>query len=219
MQGIVRSARSTSALTILTLGLLAGCSAKYNTQVPAMPISMQQAQAQAGVKQAGINVSRQFVTAWEAAKGNMKNSLEQCSLSAGSGYGSQQSCWRQMQNQAASYAGQFAGMTVGGLTPAQEQSFALAKQAAVNFFHLSSSYASDCSISTQRCLHNDDLRMRMNTERKAVDNYLMHATVVPSAGSSLQYENNSVNNNLEQLQNPNMVPPAANRPAINGSGQ
>ncbi|AEK58498.1 MULTISPECIES: hypothetical protein [Acidithiobacillus] len=219
MQRIFRSSHRAGMLIALTVGLLAGCSAKYGTQVPSMPISMGQAQAQANISQAGINVSRQFVTAWEAAKSNMKNSLEQCSLAAGSGYGSQQHCWQRMQTQATNYADQFAGMTVGGLTPAQERSFSLAQQAAVNFFHLSGSYASDCSISTQSCLHNNDLRMRMNAERKAVDDYLMHASVVPSQGNSLRYENNAVNDNLEQLQNPNMVPPAANRPAINASNQ
>lgn len=202
----------------LSLGatLLSGCAAKYGTQAPAMPISMNQAQAQANIKQAGVNVSRQFVTQWEAAKSDMKNSLEQCSLAAGSGYGTQSHCWDQMQNQAANYAGEFAGMTVSGLTAAQMQSFGLAKQAAVNFFHLSGQYAQECSISAERCLHNQDLRMQMNSERKAVDNYLMHATTGNQSG--LQYENQAVDGSLESMRTPDMVPPAANQPQIDSSG-
>lgn len=207
----IQKFRLLEASLVFAAAALAGCAAKYGTQAPAMPVSLQQAQAQAQIKQAGVNVSRQFIGRWEAAKSTMKNSLEQCSLSAGSGYGSQRACWAQLNNQASSYAAEFAGMSVSGLTAAQLQSFSLAKQAAVNFFHLSSQYATDCSVSTESCLRNQDLRMQMNSERKAVDDYLMHASI---ASNGLAYENGAVNNNLESLQTPVSVPPTAQQPRI-----
>ncbi len=207
-------------LTLITAGLitvmgLAGCSSKYGTVVPPMPISMNNAQAQANIKQAGINVTRQFVGDWESAKSTMRNDLEQCSLSAMSGYSSQQACWQNLQNQSLSYANQFAGMTVSGLTPEQTNSFSLAKDAAVNFFHFSARYATACAVSNQNCLRQNALRMKMDSERKSVDSYLMGTKIVPSsAGGALGYENQAVNNNLESLRNPTMVPPSANQPSI-----
>lgn len=209
-------------LTLLTVGMmtaagLAGCANTDGTVAPPMPIAMNQAQAQANMKQAGINVSRQFVGQWESAKGTMKNELEQCSLSASSGYGSQRVCWQNLQKQSLSYANQFAGMSVSGLTSDQMNSFALAKSAAVNFFHFTARYATACSVSTQNCLRQNALRMKMGSERKSVDRYLMGAKIVPSSTvGAIQYENQSVNNNLETMRSPDMVPPSANEPAIQG---
>ncbi|MCE5388659.1 MAG: hypothetical protein K0041_08795 [Acidithiobacillus sp.] len=203
------------ATALVTVMELAGCSNKYGTVAPPLPISLDQAQAQANIKQAGINVSRQFVSDWEAAKGTMKNDLEQCSLSASSGYGSHQACWQHLQEQSLNYANQFAGMTVSGLTPEQSSRFTLARDAAVNFFHFSARYATACAVSTQNCLRQSALRMKMDSERKSVDSYLMGTRIVPSSASgALGYENQAVNNNLEALRNPTMVPPADNQPAI-----
>lgn len=204
-----------SALATMTL---AGCANTNGTDAPPLPIAMNQAQAQAGIKQAGINVSRQFVGQWEAAKGTMKNDLEQCSLSASSGYGSQRTCWNGLQNQSLAYANQFAGMSVSGLTAEQLSSFNLAKSAAVNFFHFTARYATACSVSMQNCMRQSALRTKMDSERKSVDNYLMGAKVVPStAAGAIQYENQSVNNSLETMRTPDVVPPAANQPTIQGA--
>ncbi|MBU2767128.1 hypothetical protein HAP94_13185 [Acidithiobacillus ferrivorans] len=207
-------------LALLTVGMvttagLAGCANQGGTVALPMPIAMNQAQAQANMRQAGINVSRQFVGQWESAKGTMKNELEQCSLSASSGYGSQRVCWRNLQQQSLSYANQFAGMSISGLTSGQMHSFSLAKSAAVNFFHFTERYATACSVSTQNCMRQNALRMKMGSERKSVDRYLMGAKIVPSStAGAIQYENQSVNNNLETMRNPNMVPPSANEPTI-----
>jgi hypothetical protein len=209
-------------LTLLTIGMLtaaelAGCANTDGTVAPPMPIAMNQAQAQANMKQAGINVSRQFIGQWESAKGAMKNELEQCSLSASSGYGSQQVCWQNLQNQALSYATRFADMSVSGLSSGQMKSFALAKSAAVNFFHFTAHYATACSVGIESCMRQNALRMKMDSERKSVDHYLMGAKVVPSStDSAIQYENHSVNDNLETMRNPDMVPPSAKEPAIQG---
>jgi|GEM_PF-2720983 hypothetical protein len=199
----------------LTLAALSGCANTGGTVAPPMPIAMNQAQAQANVKQAGINVSRQFVGQWEAAKGTMKNDLEQCSLSASSGYGSQRACWENLQNQSQAYANQFAGMSVSGLSAQQLNSFELAKTSAVNFFHFTARYATACSVSMQNCMRQNALRMKMDSERKSVDDYLLGTRVASSStGGAVQYENNSVNNSLETMRTPDMVPPAANQPQI-----
>ncbi|PKY09485.1 hypothetical protein B1757_14700 [Acidithiobacillus marinus] len=208
------------AASALALAALSGCANTSGTVAPPMPLAMNQAQAQANVKQAGINVSRQFVGQWTAAKSTMKNDLEQCSLSASSGYGSQRACWENLQNQSQAYARQFAGMSVSGLTAQQLNSFELAKASAVNFFHFTARYATACSVSMQNCMRQNALRMKMDSERKSVDDYLMGTRVAPSSeGGAIQYENNSVNNNLETMRTPDMVPPAANQPKIQGGSQ
>lgn len=205
---------SSSALALVALG---GCANTGGTVAPPMPIAMNQAQEQANVKQAGINVSRQFVGQWAAAKGTMKNDLEQCSLSASSGYGSQRACWENLQNQSQAYANQFAGMSVSGLTAQQVNSFELAKASAVNFFHFTARYATACSVSMQNCMRQNALRMKMDSERKSVDDYLMGTRVASgNTGGAIQYEDNNVNNNLETMRTPDMVPPTANQPEIQG---
>ncbi|MGC9239506.1 MAG: hypothetical protein ACP5D5_07565 [Acidithiobacillus sp.] len=197
--------------------LAAGCAAKYGTTVPAMPISMDQAQAQANVRQAGINVSRQFVGTWENAKGTMKNSLAQCAMASRQ---DQSACWQKLQSQANAFSTEFAGMTVQGLSPEQMRSFGMARQAAVQFFQLSSQYAQACGISIARCVHDDRLRYRMNAERKAVDGYLLNARIIPgNTGQAMQYAGRSVDQNLEAMRNPAMTPPADNQPLLqNDSG-
>ncbi len=208
---ITLSLRLAGVLAVLSI---AACATTHGTVAPPLPIALNQAQAQAYVKQAGINVTRQFVGQWEAAKANMKDGVEQCAIGAGTQQGRMRSCWDQLENEANQYAGEFSGMTVSGLTPPQMDSFNRAKSSSVAFFNLTARYAATCSRGTRACLKQGTLRMEMNSQRKAVDNYLMNARVVPSAGSGMNYEQQSVNQNLESLRNPAMVPPSANVPKV-----
>ena len=198
----------------LTSALLAGCAANEGTVAPPMPIPMATAQGYAQQRQQGVNITRQFVGRWEAAKHHMQDSFENCLAVSNANGGGTTACWQQMDHQATGYANQFSGLYADGLQGAQQQHFAMARQSAVTYFQLLESYAKQCIRNVDACMSSGDAtKMAITNAKKRVDDLLAGTVTDGSVGA--QYESGQVNSNLSGLSSsPSAVAPTAQTPAL-----